>query len=117
MFVLSDPNLGDFDLDDMSNGIVIEKKDFGWPAVREVVDPYPDDHGEVDQTAFFGSRVISISGAIVHRPGTPRTATLRRIRQYCLPYARPILKFNYDGQSTMLQTRLRVADQSVPIEN
>lgn len=117
MFVLSDPNLGEFDLDDLANGVLLTEKDFGFPTIREVVDNYPDNHGVVDNTTFFGDRVISIQGVIVNRGGNNRTATLNRIRSYCLPYARPTLKFNYDGGTTIMQTKLRVAEQTLPITN
>jgi hypothetical protein len=117
MFILSDPNLGDFDLDNPANGVVLTQKDFGFPVVREVTADYPDDHGTVDRTAYFGERVVSCEGFCVKRKNITRISVLNRIKSYCLPYARPVLRFQYDGGSQVLQTRIRISEQSVPIEN
>lgn len=117
MFMLQDSTIGNFDLDDTSNGVVLTEKDFGFPAVREVVDDYPDNHGVVDRTAFFGQRVISCSGYIVDRPGKPRSETLNTIRSYCMPFARPTLKFQIDSSAGTYYATLRVDNQSIPVIN
>jgi hypothetical protein len=117
MFALSDPTLGDLDLDDETNGIILTDKNFGFPVVREVTHDYPDNHGAVDRTAYFGQRVISCSGYVVSRNGVSRADALQRLMSYCVPIARPTLSFQYDSNGTTYRAMLRIESQDAPITN
>lgn len=118
MFELWTEALGAFDLDDLDNGVIIEKKDFGFPTVRQVQSPRSNAHGVYDNTTYFGDRVISISGSIIGTAGggtLSRSEALAAIRAYCLPGDRPQLRFSADG--SIYYAYLIVDNQSVPIES
>lgn len=118
MFKLWSSRYGEYDLDDLDNGVVIERKDFGWPIVRNNSIDRPGMHGTYDNSAYFGSRVIQIDGSIVanrNAYGKSRSEILQEIRRYCMADARPVLIFDLDGET--LYATLRVEQQSVPIES
>lgn len=118
MFELWTESLGALDLDDMTNGIVIQKKDFGFPQPRRVQSFRSNAHGVYDNTAYYGDRAISISGVIIGERGggtVSRSEALAAVRAYCLPGERPQLRFDQDND--VFYTFLTVDNQSVPIES
>lgn len=87
--------LGDdtLDLSDYeTTGVYVAKVDIGAPAVREVAYDLPDRDGTLDQTAFVGARLITLSGQIIASPtaGT-RQEIVDRLSLFCRPGARPTL--------------------------
>jgi hypothetical protein len=81
-------DLSDYD----TNGVYVAKVDIGAPAVREVVDDLPDRDGTLDQTAYVGGRLITLSGQIIAsaEAGT-RQEILDRLSLFCRPGVRPTL--------------------------
>lgn len=81
------------DLSDWSaNGVYVAKVDIGAPAVREVAYDLPDRDGVLDQTAFVGARLITLSGQVIAsaEAGT-RQQILDRLQRFCRPGTRPTL--------------------------
>jgi len=81
-------DLSDYD----SNGLFVDKIDLGTPKVRDVTWDLVDRDGTGDETAYIGSRVISLSGQIIASAtaGT-RQEILDRLRRFCHPATRPTL--------------------------
>ena len=78
--------------DHEANGVYVAKVDIGAPAVRDVAYDLPDRDGVLDQTAYVGGRLITLSGQIIAGPvaGT-RQEILDRLSFFCRPGARPTL--------------------------
>jgi Siphovirus-type tail component, C-terminal domain len=75
-----------------TNGLYVDTVDIGAPAVREVVNDAVDRHGTTDETAYFGARLITLSGTLIASEvaGT-RQEILDRLRLFCRPGTRPTL--------------------------
>lgn len=72
-----------WDLDDLSSGVVVSQFDPGWPEIRKVEQDLADRDGELDQTKFFGPRVLSMQGTIYPPAGVTREAVIQRLAAYC----------------------------------
>jgi hypothetical protein len=44
-----------------TGGIWLNDFDLGYPEVREVSYPYPDGHGSIDDTKYYGARAVTLS--------------------------------------------------------
>lgn len=87
--------LGDetLDLSDhATGGVYVAKVDIGAPAVREVAYELPDRDGVLDQTAFVGARLITLSGQVIASAAAgTRQQILDRLQSFCRPGTRPTL--------------------------
>lgn len=81
-------DLSDYD----TNGVYVAKVDVGQPAVREVISDLPDRDGVLDQTAYVGGRLVTLSGRIIASAtaGT-RQEIIDRLSLFCRPGVRPTL--------------------------
>lgn len=81
------------DLSDYAgNGVYVAKVDIGAPAVREVAYDLPDRDGTLDQTAFVGARLITLSGQVIASAAAgTRQEILDRLSRFCRPGSRPTL--------------------------
>jgi hypothetical protein len=81
-------DLSDYD----TTGVYVAKIDVGQPAVREVIADLPDRDGVLDQTAYVGGRLVTLSGRIVASAtaGT-RQQIIDRLSLFCRPGVRPTL--------------------------
>lgn len=81
------------DLSDWAaNGVYVAKVDIGAPAVREVAYDLPDRDGQLDQTAFVGARLITLSGQVIASAAAgTRQEILDRLQRFCRPGTRPTL--------------------------
>ena len=102
------------DLMDPANGFAIANVDLGFPAVREVETNRPDADGTVDETAFSGPRVVTISGQVVATAGGSRSANLAALAPFLDPAARPTLIYAIDADQPARQLGLRASAWTSP---
>lgn len=86
--------------------------DFGFPSIRGVSDPWPDADGERDTTKWIGASAVSLSMTLLDNT----RATLDELRTYCSPRARPYLYVTDTEWATQRRIKLRIDQQSAPIE-
>jgi hypothetical protein len=82
---------GTFELDFANwatHGIVVSTVDLGFPAVREVLTDLPTQDGSLDQTAFVGPRVITITGNFGPCTNGSRGAARNALAPFVAPGAR-----------------------------
>jgi hypothetical protein len=117
MLKLSLPGEADLDLDDYSNGLVVNQWDPGYPEIRQVVENATDRDGTVDMTTWMGARVVSIQAQVALAPGQSRDQVLSRLRQFLSPAQRPILTWRdeSDPGSIERQITLRADSHSAPL--
>lgn len=89
-------NVLDFD-DWPIHGIIVSQPDLSFPDVREVLTDLPGQDGQFDETAYFGTRVVTLTGSF--GPGTngSRSQGLSQMAPFVSPQARPSLVFALDG--------------------
>jgi Phage tail protein len=102
------------DLMDADNGFAVSQVDLGYPTVREDVTPISNRHGQWDNTAWFGPRVISVSGSIMPAPFGSRSKVLDRLAPFLDPSARPTLTYQIDPDVAPRMIGLRAAALSAP---
>jgi hypothetical protein len=102
------------DLNDYrATGLAISAKDLGSPNVREDTQDVPTQDGTQDSTAFFGQRVIQITGKAFNRPGASRSKAWDLMQPFLDPKQRTTLTYQMDDDMTpRLLTGLRIAQWS-----
>jgi hypothetical protein len=86
----------------------ITEVDYGYPEVREVSDDRTQADGAIDQTEFFGSRVVTLTGkiAIDWQSHGRRQVVMDRLAPFLVPGARPWLYSRFDdGQVRRIMLR------------
>jgi hypothetical protein len=96
------------------DGIGAVNLDFGFPTIRAVEEERTDDDGVDDSTEFFGASAVSLTLSL-YRPGTTRML-IDELRSYCHPALRPYLVVTDDEWTQPRRIRLRIDQQSTPIE-
>jgi hypothetical protein len=90
----------------------VGRLEIGFPTVRPVTQPRPDDDGELDTTSRHGAAAVSMDVLLVAKDAT--LLELRdALRSFCHPAARPYLVVEQDGQQRRM--RLRADQQAAPI--
>jgi len=98
------------------SGILLEEFDPGSPQVRAVESNAPDEDGTIDETLYYGSRVITASGKFLAPYGTTLTQVRKRVNQYLMPNRRPYLRwYHEDADSTIYTTQVRIDNSSLQI--
>jgi hypothetical protein len=82
-------------LDDDTAGYWCTSLDLGYPEVRDVVNPRPDQHGVDDRTQYFGGRVVS-ADITAGGPGVSIDEVAASFAPYMLPANRPALHYILD---------------------
>lgn len=118
-FLDSDLNVIEFIdlLDENAFGLNVDEVDIAYPTVRDDMDAVPDAHGEWDNTAFFSSRVVSISGVLAPAEIGSRQRAFDYLSRYLLPDRRPVLIFMLDADVQPRYLQLRAAQWSGPVKS
>lgn len=74
-------------------GICLEQLDLGYPEVREVVSPEPDQDGEIDETALLGGRSVALTLTLYEGGSKSAAQWQDEIRRFCHPKLRPRLEY------------------------
>lgn len=98
-----------------SEGIVVSVLDLGFAEIREAAEARPDTDGVIDQTAFIGACVVTLSGTIVGTASVTRQAVLDRLKTFLWPGRRPYLVFQQEPYSDVRRIRLRAKSHGAPI--
>lgn len=113
---LSLPSGATLDLNDViSTGFVISKVDLGTPAVREVLTSQPGQDGEDDQTLYFGSRSVQLTGTLFSSALGSRVKSLDAIAPFLAPGARPTLTYKFDSDVAERNLDMRVLQFTEPV--
>jgi hypothetical protein len=104
-------------LDEDAYGLNVEEVDLGYPIVRDDMAPVPDAHGEWDNTAFFASRVVSITGVLAPSHLGSRQRAFDYLSRYLLPDRRPVLIFMLDADVAPRYLQLRSSAWSGPVRS
>jgi hypothetical protein len=90
------------------DGLMVQGLDAGFPSVREVTEDRPGTDGEIDSTALFGSRAVSLDLLAVQTPG----AFEDELAGYLSPSSRPYLYVVDDEWGQERRLRLRSVQAS-----
>jgi len=119
MIYLSDDDNGVIPRVDLNrdNQIIISQLDPGFPAIREVTDPYVDASGVIDSTVYHDARRVSLRGMIVDG-ALPRHQVLNRIMAHMIPSARSYLhwQLNDETSADARCVRFRAGNVSRPVQ-
>jgi hypothetical protein len=105
------------DLMAAANGFAVSAVDLGYPTVAEDVSPMPQANGEWDDTAFFTSRVVTITGSLVPASLGSRSAVFDTLAPFLVPSARPVLTYQIDADVEPRTLTLRASALSAPATN
>lgn len=102
------------DLDELEL-LHITEVDFGFPEVREVVEPRPNADGVIDRTKYVGSRVVTLTGKIgIDFAGRGRRqAVIDQLAPFLHPGVRPWL-YSRSDDGHVRRVLLRADDFSRP---
>jgi hypothetical protein len=104
------------DFDNWANhGIIASTVDLGYPTVREVMTNLPGQDGEFDETAYFGTRVVTITGNIGPCTDGSRSQGLATLAPFLAPKARPKLIFALDTDVFDRALSMRPANFTGPV--
>jgi hypothetical protein len=104
-------------LEDDGGGWVCTSLDLGWPEVREVTNPRPDQDGTDDRSRYFGSRGVSADIQTRAAWGVSVDDVASRFAPYMSPAARPTLHYVLDREGAPERVlTLRGSGYSWPIE-
>lgn len=85
------------ELEDQDAGYACSELNLGWPDIRDVVNNRPDQDGTIDETQFFGARVVSANLVAVASWGTRTIDDIARsFGPYLVPSVRPMLHWIMD---------------------
>lgn len=82
--------------DHASTGLIISDIDLGYATVREVKTDLPGQDGEYDETAYFSSRGVTITGAAFPGPWGSRQTVLDRMAPFLAPGVNAQLIYAFD---------------------
>ena len=104
-------------LEDLTAGYACTELDLGWPAIREVINNRPDQHGADDRTRLFGPRPVSANITAVPDGGNHSIdGAASLFAPFMDPGARPVLHYVLDrpgaGERTLT---VRAAGYDWPI--
>ena len=106
------------DLNDFCrNGFVIQTVDLGYATVRAVTNDLPGQDGADDQSTYFSSRTVQLSGAIVPSKAGSRTRAKDKLAPFLFPSARPTLVYALDCDVDARCLDMRVGQWSNPIDH
>ena len=97
----------------------VTEVDYGFPEPRAVEEPIPNADGMRDDTAYFGARVITLTGKVAidwqARDGQPRQrqAAMDQLAPFLRPSVRPWLYSRFDD-GTVKRILVRADDLSRP---
>lgn len=97
-----------------STGFIIDSVDLGAPTPRSIVDDLAGQDGTDDQTAFFSSRTIQLSGHAGPTVSQSRSLNLDALAPFLHPRARPTLVYALDLDMDERCFDLRVDQWSDP---
>lgn len=102
-----------------TTGFIISEIDLGYAAPRVVADDLPGQDGQFDQTAYFSTRTIQLTGALVPTlDGTmSRSAVMDQLAPFLAPSARPTLVYALDSDMSKRCLDLRVGQWTNPIDH
>lgn len=92
MMYLTEPSLGQLDLDCDPDGYVVSQFEIGFPDVRPVVVPRALADGVLDSTQFVGQRGITVSITLDQKKGATQDL-LDKLMPYLSPRYRPRLVY------------------------
>lgn len=99
-------------------GFIISSVDLGAPAVRAVTTDLPGQDGADDQTAYFSTRSVQLTGALVPTvKGASRSAAFDSLAPFISPGARPTLTYSLDEDTALRTLDLRVGQWTNPIDH
>ena len=104
-------------LEDEAAGYFCSSLDLGYPEVREVVDNRADNHGIIDRTQFYGSRLITVAVSAHAGAGAVIDEVYGGFAPFVALGARPSLYYTLDraGAPLRMFTALRAANYAGPI--
>lgn len=112
--VLSDSTLGDLALD-CEEGFVLVSIAVGFPGERAVVRPRSLADGVFDDTAYLGSRAITVTVRLDHRVASTQTL-IDRLMPYLSPRRRPTITWSLpDSPTDFRQATIRGVDAPLVI--
>lgn len=97
------------------HGLIIGSVDLGFPAPREVVTNLPGRDGDFDETAFFGTRVVTLTGSAGPGADGSRAQGLALLAPFLAPGARPQLVFALSDDVAERVLNLRPSDFTAPV--
>lgn len=92
--------------------IVVQGWNLGFPTIRAVAEARTDADGEVDTTAHYGARAVSIQLRIL---GPNRLRLIDSLLAFCHPTARPYLHISTPLWAQERRLRLRVDQHGAPM--
>ena len=101
-----------------ATGFIISTVDLGFAAPRAVTTDLPGIDGVFDETAYFSSRTIQLTGAIVPAAGVgSRSAVMDTLAPFIAANARPTLVYSFDSDTPERRLDLRVGQWGNPIDH
>lgn len=111
--------LGDtvMDFDDWPiHGVIASTIDLGYPAPRKVLTDLPGQDGQFDETAYFSTRTVTITGNFGPSDfGDSRSRGLSAFAPFMAAMARPQLIFALDGDVYERSLTMSPADFTAPV--
>jgi hypothetical protein len=87
-------------LEDPTRGYFCSSLDLGYPTVREVTSPRPDQNGEDDRTSLFGARAVTVNITAVAGAGAVIDDVADNFAPFMDPSQRPVLHYVLDRPGT-----------------
>lgn len=105
---LVDADLGTLTLTH-TGGYLVEEFDAPAPTIRAVEQDFPQNHGVIDNTAYYGTRVLTMNGKLLATPNVSLVTARQRLNQYLVPWKRPTLRWILeDSLNTVYETTVRI---------
>jgi hypothetical protein len=105
------------DLMDQANGYRVQSLDVGFPTVRAVTAAQPSRDGDLDTTALYGPRTVTVTGSFVPSSQGSRQKAMQALAWWCQPRLRPRLVYAYDSDEAPLYLWVRGAALAAPASN
>lgn len=106
----------ELDLNDVdATGFIVQEIDLGCPTPRVVTDDLPAQDGADDQTSYFSSRTVQLTGYVVSSDAGSRSLALDSLMPFLRPKARPTLVYALDCDVDERCLDMRVGQWSAPI--
>lgn len=107
------------DLNDTDDtGFLIAEVDLGYATPRAVTTDLPGQDGQWDDTSYFSTRTVQLTGAVVPTAaGRSRTKAKDKLAPFLAPNARPTLLYALDTDVDIRTLGLRVSQWSNPIDH
>ncbi len=103
--------------DDADHGITVTSPNVGYPAPREVLTDLPGQDGQFDETAYFGTRLVTLTGSFGPGRLGSRSVGLGLFAPFVAPGARPQLIYAFDDDVYERMLTMRASDFTAPPSN